>query len=153
MRISLLLVLAVIPAAAQNSLVQLRNTGHPINRDFQVGDRFEISITGAANQPISVRTSRQGRTDWSPIIGSTDATGRWSTTGHFEKSDFGGWSEIWTVGRKLASPVIQFSVTAPCLPGSVLRLKSPIRFSHRQRIHSKRYCCSGIWQTSPTIRA
>ena len=117
MRTSLLLLLAIVPAAAQNLLVQLRNTAHPTNRDFQVGDRFEILITGAANQPIIVRTSRQGRTDWSPIIGSTDATGRWSTTGQFEKSDFGGWSEIWTVGGKLASPVIQFSVTPPCLPG------------------------------------
>src|ERR1019366_8187312 len=43
--------------------------------------------------------------------------GRWSTGGQFEKSDFGGWREIWTVGGKLASPAIQFSVNAPCLPG------------------------------------
>src|SRR5437879_7191685 len=116
MRVSLLLVLAIIPAAAQNPLVQLRNTGHLISRDFQVGDRYEILISGPPNQPISVRTTRQGHTDWSPIIGSTDATGRWSSTGQFEKSDFGGWSEIWTVGGKLASPGMQFSVTAPCLP-------------------------------------
>ena len=59
----------------------------------------------------------QGRTDWSPIIGLTDSTGRWSTGGRFEKSDFGDWREIWTVGGKLARPVIQFSVNAPCLPG------------------------------------
>ena len=57
------------------------------------------------------------RTDWSPVIGSTDSTGRWSTSGQFEKSDFGDWSEIWTVGDKLASPAIRFSVNAPCLPG------------------------------------
>src|ERR1035438_3621354 len=44
-------------------------------------------------------------------------SGRWSTGGQFEKSDFGGWREIWTVGGKLASPAIQFSVNAPCLPG------------------------------------
>lgn len=117
MRVPLLLVLAIIPAAAQSPLVRLLNASRPISRDFQVGDRFEILITGAPNQPVSVRTSMHGRTDWSPIIGSTDSTGRWSTGGQFEKSDFGGWREIWTVGGKLASPAIQFSVNAPCLPG------------------------------------
>ena len=117
MRVPLLLVLAIIPAAAQSPLVRLLNASRPISRDFQVGDRFEILITGAPSQPVSVRTSMHGRTDWSPIIGSTDSTGRWSTGGQFEKSDFGGWREIWTVGGKLASPAIQFSVNAPCLPG------------------------------------
>lgn len=117
MRIPLLLVLAAIPAAAQNPLVQMRNASNPASREFLVGDRFEILITGAPNQPISVRTSTQGRTDWSPVIASTDGTGRWSTGGQFEKSDFGSWNEIWTVGGKLASPAVQFRVMAPCLPG------------------------------------
>ena len=62
--------------------------------------------------------SRQGRTDWSPVIGSTDSAGQWSTGGQFEKRDFGSWSEVWTVGRKLASPAIQFDVNMPpCLRG------------------------------------
>jgi len=117
MRVPLLLVLAIIPAAAQSPLVRLLNASRPISRDFQVGDRFEILITGAPNQPVSVRTSMHGRTDWSPIIGSTDSTGRWSTGGQFERSDFGDWREIWTIGGKFASPAIQFSVNAPCLPG------------------------------------
>src|ERR1035438_1653812 len=58
-----------------------------------------------------------GRTDWGPAIGATDSTGRWSMAGQFEKSDFGSWYEVWTVGGKLASPAVQFSVNAPCLPG------------------------------------
>lgn len=117
MRVPLLLVLAIIPAAAQSPLVRLFNTSGPISRDFQIGDRFEILITGAPNQPVSVRTTMHGRTDWSPIIGSTDSTGRWSVGGQFEKSDFGGWSQVWTVGGRLVSPAIQFSVNAPCMPG------------------------------------
>jgi hypothetical protein len=117
MRVPLLFVLAIIPAAAQNPLVGLLNTSRPISRDFQIGDRFEILITGAPNQPVSVRTTMHGRTDWSPVIGSTDSTGRWSTGGQFSKSDFGSWGEVWTVGGKLAGPAIQFSVNAPCLPG------------------------------------
>ncbi len=94
-----------------------QHKGRPFSRDFQVGDRFEILITGAPNQPVSVRTTMHGRTDWGPVIGSTDSTGRWSKAGQFEKSDFGDWSEVWTVGGKLASPAIHFSVNAPCLPG------------------------------------
>jgi hypothetical protein len=117
MRSLLILVLGIIPAAAQSSLVHLLNVSRPFSRDFQIGERFEILITGAPNQPVSVRTTMHGRTDWGPVIASTDSTGRWSTTGQFEKSDFGDWSEVWTVGGKLASPPIRFLVNAPCLPG------------------------------------
>src|SRR5437879_3882105 len=115
MRILLTLGLAIVPAVAQIPLVSLLNASRP-GSDFQIGDRFEIVITAAPNQRVSVRTSRQGRTDCSPVVGSTDSTGRWSTGGQYEKRDLGSWGEIWTVGGKLASPVIQFSVHAPCLP-------------------------------------
>jgi hypothetical protein len=115
MRVLLVVALAVIPAAAQSPLVRLINATRPASRDFQIGDRFEILITGEANQPVSVRTTRQGRMDWGPVIGRTDMSGRWSTTGQFEKSDFGDWSEVWTVGGRLANPAIHFSVGAPCL--------------------------------------
>jgi hypothetical protein len=115
MRILLAVVFAIVPAAAQIPHVTLLNASRP-GSAFLVGDRFQIVITAAPNQPVSVRTSMQGRTDWSPVVGSTDSAGRWSTSGQFEKRDFGGWGEIWTVGGKLASPVIQFSVSAPCLP-------------------------------------
>jgi hypothetical protein len=116
MRILFAFVLAVVPAAAQIPLVSLLNTSHPAS-DLQIGDRFEIIITAAPKQPVSVRTIRQGRTDWGPVIGLTDSTGRWSADGQFEKQDFGSWREIWTVGGELVSPIIQFSVKAPCLPG------------------------------------
>jgi hypothetical protein len=116
-RVLFILVLAIVPAVAQTPIVRLLNASRPSSPDFQIGDRFEIVITAAPSQPVSVRTTRQGRTDWSPVIGSTDNTGRWSTAGQFEKSDFGDWSEFWTIGGKLASPAIHFWVNAPCLPG------------------------------------
>src|SRR5277367_6593562 len=108
-RILLIFGLVIVPATPQVPLVRMLNASRP-GSDFQVGEHFEIVIIGAPNQRVSVRTSRQGRTDWGPEIGSTDSTGGWSTGGQFEKRDFGGWGEIWTVGGKLASPVIQFSV-------------------------------------------
>ena len=69
------------------------------------------------DQPVSVRTTMHLRTDWGPIIGSTDDNGRWSTAGQFDKSDFGSWTEVWTVWGKRAAPAIQIWVKAPCLPG------------------------------------
>jgi hypothetical protein len=117
MRVLFALLMIVIPATAQNPVVRLVNTSHPAVGTFQVGDRFEILVTGAPNQPVSVRTTMNGRTDWGAVIGSTDSTGRWSIAGQFEKRDFGSWHEVWTVGGKLASPAVEFSVSAPCLPG------------------------------------
>jgi hypothetical protein len=120
MRGLLLLVSVIIPAAAQSPLVRLVNASHPVSTDFEIGDHFQIVISGAPNQSVSVRTTRLGRTDWSPVIGSTDSSGRWTTAGQFEKSDVGDWQETWTIGGKLAGPAIRFSVKAfaPCLPGA-----------------------------------
>lgn len=117
MRVLLILAVAVVPAIAQSPVVRLTNTSRPASNEFQIGDRYEIVIAGASKQPVSVRTTVKGRTDWSPVIGWTDMGGRWLTTGQLEKGDFGGWSAVWTVGGKLASPAIHLSVEAPCLKG------------------------------------
>jgi hypothetical protein len=117
MRVLFVLLMSAVSALAQTALVRLVNASRPASRDFQIGDQFEILITGAPKQPISVRTTMNGATDWGPVVASTDETGRWSTTGRLEKNDLGGWSEVWTVGSKLASPRISFTVQAPCLPG------------------------------------
>jgi hypothetical protein len=108
MRVLFVLVMTAIPAAAQNPLVRLINTTHPASRVFQVGDRFEILLTGAPNQPISVRTTMDNRTDWGPIIDSTDSTGRWSMTGQFEKSDFGSWGEVGPSEASSRAPQFSF---------------------------------------------
>ena len=62
-RVLLTLVFAIVPVAAQRPLVRLLMPSRPSSTDFQIGDRFEIMITGAPGQPVSVRTTRQGRTD------------------------------------------------------------------------------------------
>jgi hypothetical protein len=117
MRMLLVFAVAALPLFAQSPAVRLSNAGRAGSTDFQIGDRFEIVLMGAANQPVSVRTTNNSRSDWGPVIGSTDASGRWSVGGQFEKADFGDWSEVWTLGGKLASPVVHFFVSAPCLPG------------------------------------
>lgn len=114
-RVLFVFLIAVIPAVAQMAAVEMRNLSRPGRSKFQIGDRFEVVIHGLSDQPVSVRTTMHGRTNWGPVIGQTDAEGRWSTSGQFEKSDFGDWSEAWTVGGKLAKPVVEFGVDAPCL--------------------------------------
>jgi hypothetical protein len=89
MKFTLVMTLAVTNAVAQTATVRITNATRPSARDFQIGDRYMIEIIGAPSQPISVRTTGTGRTDWGPVIAHTDTTGRWSTTGRFEKSDFG----------------------------------------------------------------
>jgi hypothetical protein len=115
MRFLLVLAVAVMPAIAQGPIVRIINITHPAGNDFRIGDDYEVAISAVAQQPVSVRTTKNGRTDWSPVIAMTDVNGRWSTTGQFEKGDFGDWSEVWTVGGKLAAPTIRFTVGAPCL--------------------------------------
>ena len=112
--ILLVFILAASPVVAQKAVVEIRNVSRPASREFQIGDKFEIVVHGPGDQPVSVRTSLQGRTDWGPVIGRTDSSGRWSVSGQFEKSDFGQWTEVFTVGGKLAQPVVQILVSAPC---------------------------------------
>ena len=122
MRILLLLGIASFAAAAQNPIVRISNTTRPSSPDFQIGDRFEIVVTGTAGQPVSVRTTMNGGTDWGPVIGRIDKNGLWSTAGQFEKGDFGDWSEVWTVGGRVADPLVHFSVDAPCLESGQHRM-------------------------------
>ncbi len=117
MRLLFIFAIVSLTAFAQIPAARIVNTTRPGSTEYQVGDGWKILLSAGANQPISVRTSRQGRTDWGPVIGSTDSNGQWSVSGRFEKADFGGWSEVWTVGGKAASPVVSFNVTGSCIPG------------------------------------
>ncbi|HVV47083.1 MAG TPA: hypothetical protein VHC72_17850, partial [Bryobacteraceae bacterium] len=102
-------------AMAQTPVVVMRNLSRPAAGDYQVGDRFEVIVSAVPHQPISIRTRRNTlRTDWGPVVALTDVRGRWSTKGVFEKADFGPWYEVWTVGGKVANPVLSFDVGAPC---------------------------------------
>jgi len=70
-RILSVLAVAVTSAVAQGPIVRIANTTRPAGNDFRIGDRYEIVISAVAQQPVSVRTTRNGRTDWSPVIALT----------------------------------------------------------------------------------
>jgi len=126
MRVLLIFALSTLSVFAQNPAAKIVNTSRADDAGFQVGDHFEVVVTGLPNQPVSVRTARQGRTDWGPVIGYTGAGGRWSTTGQFAKQDFGGWTEAWTIEGKLAGPALSFSVDGSCLSGGRSGIMSQI---------------------------
>ena len=55
--------IATTSLLAQSPVLQVTNTCRPGSTDFQMRDRFQITIITATNQPISVRTTRDGRSD------------------------------------------------------------------------------------------
>jgi len=61
--ILLIAALAASSLGAQTPTVQLTNETRPGSADVQVGDQYKILIIGVAHQPVSVRTTMQGRTD------------------------------------------------------------------------------------------
>ncbi|HZU24355.1 MAG TPA: hypothetical protein VFA04_02475 [Bryobacteraceae bacterium] len=108
---------AAAALAAQTPTVHMLNLSHPGAADFQIGDRFQAVVAGPPGAPVSLRTIANGRTDWGPVIANLDDAGEWSTTGQFATADFGDWTHVWTVGGKLATPVVELSVQPPCLKG------------------------------------
>jgi hypothetical protein len=61
---------------AQQRAVLLTNSTRPAGTDFQSGELFEIVVTAAAKQPVSVRRTMKCRTDWGPVVGWADLSGR-----------------------------------------------------------------------------
>ncbi|MGC2662139.1 MAG: hypothetical protein WA324_29600 [Bryobacteraceae bacterium] len=114
MRFALILAFAAALVAGQSPVAQISNISRPGANGFQMGDRFQIAVTGAPDQPVSVRTIDNGRTDWGPVIGQTDSNGHWSTQGQFRDGDFGSIAEVWSVGSR-ATPLIRISIEASCL--------------------------------------
>ena len=99
MRGFLLLVFAGC-AVGQSPRVEITNISRAGSKDFQVGDRIEIVVSGGANQAVSLRTTRQGQTDWGPVIGWTDLAGKWVWNGEFRKDGFRGLARGVDGGRK-----------------------------------------------------
>lgn len=94
----------------------LINTSRP-GQSFQVGDSFQLTITGAPNSTVTEAQATQNGTvvgtGWSP--GSTNSSGQLVITGTFAASDIGSWTEQWTVGSQPAGSTpakLSFSIAA-----------------------------------------
>lgn len=74
------------------------------NSSFNVGDRWQIQIIGAApNSPVSVVGGQSGA-NTTASMGTTDSGGNFATNGQMTAAEVGPWQETWTVGgRQVAS--------------------------------------------------
>ena len=83
------------------------NLTHPdISPNFEVGDTFQLTITGPRNQPVSVTQTPGGTT----LKGYTDANGNFTSTGVEQTSNIGSYTQVWSVGDTAITPAISFVV-------------------------------------------
>lgn len=97
-------------ALAQTPSVQLSVVGTycpPAN--YQAGNSFSVTVTGAPLQPVTVLHNGAG-----PFaMGTTNSNGVWSTSGSWSPGDVGEYTQIWYVGGQQASPTLVFWVIMP----------------------------------------
>ncbi|HZQ51412.1 MAG TPA: hypothetical protein VFB14_04395 [Bryobacteraceae bacterium] len=81
---------------------------HPnLAPDFEVGDTFQITISGAPpHQPVSV-SQNVGSTQQ---VGETDANGNFIYSMVEQTSNIGSYTQVWSVGSIHISPAISFMV-------------------------------------------
>ena len=107
------------PPVAGGSLL-FENLTSPGNlSNFNIGDKWQITITQAsAGQPVTVTGGLNG-TSATNQMGTTDAAGTFRLAGQFTADQVGLWQESWAVGGS-PSGFVAFSV----LPAAVIT-KSP----------------------------
>ncbi len=99
-------------AAVQGGSLSFHNLTSGNSSTLQVGDNWQISISGATpNTQVSV-TGGQGGQSATTVMGSTDSNGNFSLSGQISSSQVGAWQESWSVGSA-ASGFIAFTVAAP----------------------------------------
>jgi hypothetical protein len=100
------------PAQAAPLSFTFTNLTSGNNGVFQVGDKWQVKISGASpNAPVTV-TGGQNGANAVGNTGSTDAQGNFSYNGQITSDQIGSWQEVWKVGpTQVAS--FGFTVAAP----------------------------------------
>jgi hypothetical protein len=89
--------------------VQLTNTSRP-GQTFQVGDKFTLVVTGAANQAVTGSGTQNGVSKGTTPYGNTDSAGKFTISGTMTPDTVGTWTEVWTVGG-VPSAQLSFTVS------------------------------------------
>lgn len=90
--------------------VQLTDFTHPGN--FQVGDSFTLTVSGApANEQVTVTQTTNGVTGSPFVFGTTNASGSFSVSGTWAATNAGTYSQVWAVGGARANPTLNFVVS------------------------------------------
>jgi hypothetical protein len=106
--VQILLVLGGLqPVAALATTASLSVTGPKSGSTYYVGDSFTVTVRGAANSAVTVV---QNGTLYGPL-GTTNASGVWSTSGTWASSDVGSYTQSWRVAGVAAS-TLSFTLAA-----------------------------------------
>lgn len=92
--------------------VRLVNTSGGSNSSFNVGDSWQIVVTGPPNSSVTASASQNGTSLGSSTMGTIGSNGQLTLTGTFAASQVGNWTETWQVAGQAAGS-ISFSVGAP----------------------------------------
>ena len=96
-------------AAFKPATASIVNLTRPGSSYFQVGDRWQVRVSGYENMHVCVTAKHpDGKSD-TACYGSTDGSGLFTMTGTMDESTVGHWEETWQVGSSDA-PAFSFDV-------------------------------------------
>ena len=105
-------------ASALAASVSIENTTNPSNPNFQVGNSFLVTITGAApNATVKNCATQNGNSAGCTGYGSTNGSGGFTLPGTMSSASFEGkWVENWSVGGVAVPPTLTFFVGSATPP-------------------------------------
>lgn len=99
-----------LPGPTPAATVQLVNFNNPGSSTFRVGDGWVLNVNGAPGAAVVLTGVFNGNALAPAQLGTTDASGFFTTTGVMDQSTIGSWTENYTVGGVAATPAISFNV-------------------------------------------
>jgi hypothetical protein len=97
--------------------IRLVNSSGGSNSAFNVGDSWQVIVSGPPNSPVTASATQNGTSLGSSPMGTIGSNGQLVLTGTMSASQVGNWTESWSVGGQSAG-TISFSVAAPSGSGS-----------------------------------
>ena len=91
--------------------VRLVNTSGGSNSSFNVGDSWQIVVSGTPNAPVTASATQNGTSLGTSSMGTIGSNGQLVITGTMTAAQAGNWTESWSVGGQNAGSV-SFSVAA-----------------------------------------
>ncbi len=102
------------PGPAIPPSVVMKNLTRPgSDTQYQVGDSWQISITGTPGAAVSGSASQGGQNLGTTAFGNLNQSGQMVLTGTMTAGQVGTWVEGWTIAGNAPSITLSFSVVAP----------------------------------------
>ena len=91
--------------------VAIVNQTRPGATDFYVGDSWEVTVHGPANQEVRIHAWQDGQDRGEASLGYTHSGGEFRLYGSMSEEHRGSWFEVWTVGGTAAVAPLSFEVS------------------------------------------